>query len=206
MQRPLADHTAETDRLDDAELVRLAQQDNGNAFRAIMQRHNRRLYRVARSILSDDSEAEDAVQEAYLRAFAGLAEFRGEASLSTWLTRIVLNEALGRVRRQRPSVDLNALDTVRERGGAHVIPFPLMSTQADPERSAAQREIRHMLEEAIDGLPEPFRLVFVLRAIEEMSIEESRGAVASCSTRRRSSPATVERWLTSPGARGCSPD
>jgi len=173
MQRAPSNHATDTDALGDADLTRLAQQGDAAAFRAIMRRHNRLLYRVARSVVRDDSEAEDVVQEAYVRAFTGLAEFRGEASLSTWLTRIALNEALGRLRRQRPTVDLKALDAVQERDRTHIIPFPLMPTQTDPERTAAQREIRRVLQQAIDGLPEPFRVVFVLRDVEEMSVEET---------------------------------
>lgn len=173
MQRAEANHAADTDALCEAELVRLAQQGGDGAFRTIMRRHNRRLFRVARGVLRDDSEAEDVVQEAYVRAFAGLAEFRCDANLSTWLTRITLNEALGRLRRRRPKVDLETLDTAQERHRAHIIPFPVMITETDPERIAAQREIRRLLEQAIDGLPEPFRLVFVLRDIEEMSTEET---------------------------------
>jgi RNA polymerase sigma-70 factor (ECF subfamily) len=160
--------------LEDAELVRLALQRDGGAFRAIMQRHNRRLYRCARSIVRDDGEAEDIVQEAYVNAFSNLASFRGESSLATWLTRIALNEALGRVRRRRPTVELSTLDSV-DRDQAQIIPFPLMPTNTDPERTAAQREIRRLLERAIDDLPELFRVVFVMRDIEDMSIEETAG-------------------------------
>src|SRR5215207_6963801 len=111
MSRASSDHAAHTDALGDADLTRLARQGDPAAFRTIMRRHNRRLFRVARSILRDDSEAEDMVQEAYVRAFTALAGFRGEASLSTWLTRITLNEALGRLRRRQPTVDLTVLDT-----------------------------------------------------------------------------------------------
>src|SRR5512140_1162949 len=89
---------------DDAALAERAAGGDALAFRAIMERHNRRLYRVARALLRDDSEAEDVVQEAYLHAFAALSRFRGESSLATWLTRITVNEALGRLRRQRPTV------------------------------------------------------------------------------------------------------
>ena len=160
--------------LEDTDLVGLAKDGHEGAFRAIMQRHNRRLYRVARGILRDESEAEDAVQEGYVRAFTHLAEFRGEAKLSTWLTRIVVNEALGRLRRQRPTVELAVLDLAHGREGAEIIPFPFANAAAeDPERSAARREIRHLLERAVDDLPEPYRVVFVMRAIEEMSIEET---------------------------------
>ena len=162
------------DALQDADLVRMAIQRNEGAFRIIMQRHNRRLYRCARSIVRDDNEAEDIVQEAYVNAFSNLASFRGDSGLATWLTRITLNEALARVRRRRPTVELAALDTV-ERDKAQVIPFPLTAMNTDPERTAAQREIRRLLERAIDDLPEPFRVVFVMREIEDMSVEEAAG-------------------------------
>ena len=160
--------------LDDTSLVALAREGNAAAARAIMQRHNRRLYRIARGILRDESEAEDAVQEGYVRAFTHLADFRGDAKLSTWLTRIVMNEALGRLRRQRPTVELTVLDSVHEGQGAEIIPFPLADAAAEnPERSAARREIRELLERAVDNLPESYRVVFVMRAIEEMSVEET---------------------------------
>src|SRR3712207_6812990 len=96
----------------DAELVSLVLRGEGEAFRAIMQRYNRRLYRVARGVVRDDAEAEDVVQEAYVRAYAALGEFRGESGLATWLTRIVLNEAMGRLRRRRPTEELDVLDTI----------------------------------------------------------------------------------------------
>ena len=94
---------------DDMEIVRMARQRDGAAFEAIMQRCNRRVYRIARAVMRDDSEAEDVVQEAYMRAFAGLADFRGESRLTTWLSRIVLNEALGRLRRIYPTVEVTSL-------------------------------------------------------------------------------------------------
>jgi RNA polymerase sigma-70 factor (ECF subfamily) len=110
--------------LPDDELVALVRRGQGEAFAAIMQRYNRRLYRVARGITRDDGEAEDVLQEAYVCAFAALAGFRGEASLSTWLTRIVLNEALSRMRKRRPTEELEALDRVDSNGGSTVIMFP----------------------------------------------------------------------------------
>jgi RNA polymerase sigma-70 factor (ECF subfamily) len=165
--RPIAVET-----LGDAELAALARQGDGAAFRAIMQRHNRRLYRVARAVLHDDGEAEDVVQESYVRAFAALADFRGDSSLATWLTRIALNEALGRLRRRRPTVDIETFASTT-RSDARVIPFPLMSPDMDPEQSAARQDVRRLLERAIDALPEPFRVVFVLRDVEELSIEET---------------------------------
>jgi RNA polymerase sigma-70 factor (ECF subfamily) len=161
----------------DSELVALARQGNAAAFHAIMDRNNRRLFRVARGVLKDEAEAEDAVQESYLRAFSNLHGFEGSAALSTWLTRITLNEALGRLRRRRSMVDLDKIaEAPAESGGAgtRVIPFPFAQPPtSDPEHVAAQSEIRRLLEQAIDELPDPFRMAFVLRFVEQMSIEET---------------------------------
>jgi RNA polymerase sigma-70 factor (ECF subfamily) len=153
---------------DDAELVRRALARDGAAFRTIMERYNRRLYRIARGILRNDSEAEDVVQEAYVGAFAHLQDFRGESSLATWLSRITINEALGRLRRERPAVELAVVEARPE---AQIIQFP--QTGADPERTMAQRQILQLVERATDNLPEMFRIVFVTRVIEGMSVEET---------------------------------
>jgi RNA polymerase sigma-70 factor, ECF subfamily len=156
----------------DVDLVRRAVDKDEAAIRSIIQANNRRLYRVARSVLRDDGEAEDALQEAYLHAFSALAEFRGDSSLATWLTRIVLNEALQRRRRRIelpvPQIDLSPAPE------AQIIAFPLSGHQStDPECAMAQREICQLLERAIDDLPEEFRTVLVARVIEDMSIEET---------------------------------
>jgi RNA polymerase sigma factor (sigma-70 family) len=127
------------DGLDDRALVERARNRDGAAVRLIMQRHNRRLYRVARGVLNDDAEAEDVVQEAYVRAFTHLDGFRGEAQLSTWLTRIALNEALGRLRRLRTTVDLKDIDTINDQGEARVIYLP----SARPGRGAALTRTSH---------------------------------------------------------------
>jgi RNA polymerase sigma-70 factor (ECF subfamily) len=155
----------------DAELVRRALMRDEAAVRAIIKAHNRRLYRLARGILRNDGEAEDVVQETYVRAFTHLADFRGDSSLSTWLSRIAMNEALGRLRRHRPGVELSSLPQgVLE---AQIIQFPLLSATDDPEKSMAQREIQHVVEAAIDELPEPFRMVFITRVVEGMNVEET---------------------------------
>ncbi len=154
------------------DLVARACRRDETAVREIMRQNNRRLFRLARSIMKDDGEAEDVVQESYVRAFTGLSGFRGEAGLSTWLTRIVLNEAYGRLRRRRAVVDWENVETVLA-AEAQVIPFPSSSSQLDPERTMAQHEIRQILERAIDALPEPFRIVLVARLVEEMSVEET---------------------------------
>ncbi len=170
-------HQIDPAQLADAELASLAATGDAAAFRLIMERNNGRLYRVARAVLKNDGEAEDAVQEAYVRAFTRLAAFRGESSLSTWLTRIVLNEALGRVRRRRPTEEIAAVEKAAE-SGADVIPFPGASPEADPETAAARREIAGLLERAIDALPDPVRLAFVLREVEGMSGEETAAQLA----------------------------
>lgn len=155
---------------DDARLVCRALARDEAAVRAIMQANNRRLFRLARGILRNDAEAEDVVQDTYVRAFTHLEQFRGDSSLSTWLSRIAMNEALGLLRRQRPGVEWSTLE--QSASQAQVIPFPLASPD-DPEKSMAQREIQHVVEHAIDELPEPFRLVFITRVIEGMNVEET---------------------------------
>jgi RNA polymerase sigma-70 factor (ECF subfamily) len=154
----------------DAELVRRARGRDEAAFRAIMQANNRRLYRIARGILRNDSEAEDVVQETYVRAFTHLEGFRGDSSLATWLARIAMNEALGRLRRQRQSVELDSLPPGALE--AQIIQFPLSASE-DPEKTMAQREIQHVVEHAIDELPEAFRIVFITRVIEGMDVAET---------------------------------
>ena len=169
----LALAATELGALDDGTLVERARNRDGAAVRLIMQRHNRRLFRVARSVLNDDAEAEDVVQEAYVRAFTHLDGFRGEAQLSTWLTRIALNEALGRLRRRRTMVGLKDIDAIDDQGEARVIYLPSARQDNDPEAAAAQAQVRRLLERAVDELPDSFRMVFVLRDIEEMSTEET---------------------------------
>ncbi|HET7717979.1 MAG TPA: RNA polymerase sigma factor [Bauldia sp.] len=159
--------------LDDVHLVEGARNGEAAAFRGIMKRHNRRLYRVARGVLGDDAEAEDVVQEAYLKGFQNLQGFRGDSTLATWLTRIALNEALGRRRRRRPMVNLIDLDTFDEQREGRVLMFPGARADSDPESETSRAQIRRLLEQAVDGLPEAFRLVFVLRDIEQMTIEET---------------------------------
>ena len=161
----------ENARSDESDLVRRALSRDGAAFRTIMERHNRRLYRIARAVLRDDSEAEDAVQESYVRAFANLGTFRGDSSLSTWLGRIALNEALGRLRRRRPAVPIDTMEVLRT--DAQIIQFPNAMTAEDPERTMAQREILRLVERATEALPEIFRTVFVTRVIEGMSVQET---------------------------------
>lgn len=164
-------------RLEDDALVGLAQHGHREAFRHIMQRCNQRLFRVARGVVGDDSEAEDVVQEAYLHAFEKLDTFRGEAALLTWMTRIVLNEAYGRLRQRRRTVDIDQIEASQSNDGSfndsRVVQFPSKFGNEDPAAAASRAQIRRLVEHAIDELPEPFRIVFVMRAIEECTVDET---------------------------------
>lgn len=164
------------DALDDVALVGQVQHGDRQAFRHVMRRSNQRLFRVARGVIDNDAEAEDIVQEAYVHAYEKIASFRGDASLLTWLTRIVLNEAYGRLRKRHRTVDIDQIEASQAEGG-RVIAFPSKFGSEDPAASAARDEIRRLLEHAIDGLPEPFRIVFVMREIEECTVEETAASL-----------------------------
>lgn len=133
-------------------------------FEVIMRRHNQRIYRTVRAILRDDDEAVDAMQEAYVNAFAHLGDFSGRARFSTWLTRIAVHEALARLRRRRR---LEPLDDTDHQDASMASPSP------GPEQNASDGELRVFLEQAVDSLPEPFRATFVLRSIENLSVAET---------------------------------
>jgi RNA polymerase sigma-70 factor (ECF subfamily) len=156
----------------DAELVRLAREGSASALRLIVRRHNQRLYRVARAMVRDDAAAEDVMQESYLSAFSHLASFRADASLATWLTRIVVNKAINHRRRESVMVPLEAVDEVAWADASAGV-MPHLGPEFDPERIAARSQVRDLLERAIDNLPEPFRVVFVMRMVEQLSVRET---------------------------------
>ena len=166
MTRKSAIQTVAVSASGDMLLVHRAMAHEADAFRAIIKTHNQRLYRIARGVVRNDSEAEDIVLEAYVRAFAALATFRGDASLATWLSRIVINEALGRLRKRRRTVAMPA------NSEAQIIQFPLNPSD-DPERTMAQRQILRLVERATDNLPDVYRTVFIARVIEGLNIEET---------------------------------
>lgn len=158
----------------DAELAARAARGDQGAFERIMRRHNRALFRTARAILRDDEEAEDALQEAYLQAYGAMADFRGDAKLSTWLARIVANQALQRLRKRERRAQILPLQPPGEfepglEEAADV------KTDNGPEAAAHSGELRRVLEAQIDALPDSYRAVFMLRAVEELSVEETAG-------------------------------
>jgi RNA polymerase sigma-70 factor (ECF subfamily) len=161
-------HAIDYAGLAEDQVIAAAQAGDPQAFRAIMQRHNQHLFRVARSLMRSETEAEDVLQEAYVRAFEHLSDFRGDSALATWLTRIVINQAKDRLRAAKPTTGLDQV----ERPGAQVIGFPGHDSTS-PEADAARAQVRRLLENAIDRLPEPFRMVLILRDVEEMSVEET---------------------------------
>lgn len=169
---PVVDYAA----LSDMALVGMAQDGHRDAFRHIMQRCNQRLFRIARGVVKDDAEAEDVVQEAYAHAFEKLGSFRGDASLLTWMARIVLNEAYGRLRQRRRVVEMDQVESSQADGG-QILAFPSKFGSEDPAAAAAREQIRRLVERAVDELPEPFRIVFVMREIEECTVEETAVAL-----------------------------
>lgn len=154
----------------DAELARRVAGGEAAAFDAIMRRHNRALFHTARAILHNDADAEDALQDAYLQAYRAIGSYRADARLSTWLARIVANEAFMRLRKQarraaivplQPGVAIEEIMASTEQG-----------MEKEPEKSAGRAEMRRLLESRIEALPDGYRVVFMLRAVDEYSIEE----------------------------------
>jgi RNA polymerase sigma-70 factor (ECF subfamily) len=162
---PAAFGAGASDDSDEA-LVERARARDRAAFELLMRRHNQRIYRVVRSMLRDQDEIEDVIQQAYLQAFLHLDQFGGAARWSTWVCRIAINEALARLRQQGRYVSIDAAseDVMSDFEGA---------PSADPERAAAGREFSHMVEQAIDGLPEIYRAVLIMREVEGMSTLEA---------------------------------
>ncbi|HEY1146137.1 MAG TPA: RNA polymerase sigma factor [Allosphingosinicella sp.] len=159
--------------LPDIELAGLVAKRDPAAVKLVTQRNNQRLFRAAWSILKNRAEAEDAVQSAYLHAFAAIGDFAGRSQLSTWLTRIVVNEALGRdraARRRRARLDPNSVVHLADYREAFMRGS---MTAATPDNALARAEIRRMIEAAVERLPAQFRVVFVLREIESLSVEET---------------------------------
>lgn len=160
------------DEMDDDELVRRIRDGETALYEIVMRRYNARIYRVARMILRNDAEAEDVMQEAYVRAYEHLNEFAGAAKFATWLTKIAIHEAWARLRRQ------GVIHAPRSTSGANLdIMSRAMTDEPDPERQTYDRELRSVLERAIEALPENYRSVFVLRVVEGLDVNETAAAL-----------------------------
>ena len=156
--------------LSDEEVVERVLAGEIELYEILMRRYNQRLYRVARAILADDGEAEDVMQDAYVRAYTHLGQFAGRARFATWLTRIAVYEALARARRGRRLVQIEDLSPRKKEDS-------MSSTERGPEQQAIQRNLQALLETAIDALPESFRAVLVLREVEGLSTAETAGSL-----------------------------
>jgi RNA polymerase sigma-70 factor (ECF subfamily) len=148
----------------DEEILERVRGGDIDAFELVMRRYNQRLYRTVRAILREDDETMDAMQEAYVNAFTHLGDFTGRARFSTWLTRIAVHEALGRLRKRKRIEPLDETDSED---------MLMASPVNGPENSASDGELRALLEEAVDALPETFRMTFVLRSVEQLSVAET---------------------------------
>ena len=174
-RKELAQRASAAAAADDAALVARVALREEAALREMMRRYNQRLFRTARAILRDDAEAEEAVQEAWMKAIRGIDGFRAEAKLSTWLTRIAANEALMRLRRLRRGAEPIPLSAdAAEAHDPEALEEPM---SASPEGQAMRAQVRRIVETRIDALPEVFRTVFVLRAVEELTVEETAQAL-----------------------------
>jgi RNA polymerase sigma-70 factor, ECF subfamily len=154
---------------DDLTVARRVAGGDRRAFELLMRRYNRRLYRLARAYLRDDAEAKDALQDAYLSAYRSIGQFRGDAALATWFSRLVLNECAARKRRSTRRENIVPLVSFyHHMDEIAVIP----DSGQGPENLLARTQIRSVLERKVSELPEIFRVVFVLRSVEELSVEE----------------------------------
>jgi RNA polymerase sigma-70 factor (ECF subfamily) len=161
---------------DDAALASLAAQGDQDAFARIMRRYNQRLYRLAVGVMNDASEAEDVLQESYVRAFYAFSTYAGAGSLGAWLARIVRNEAIDRVRSRdsrRSHVAIEADLGGQSEENEKNVPYDSLQSLADPQALAQDAELRRLLERAVQSLPEQFRTAFVLREVEGLSVEET---------------------------------
>ena len=139
------------------------------AFERMMRHYNRRLYRLARATLRDRTEAEDALQDAYICAYRAMGSFRGESSLGTWLSRLVLNECFARMRRTARRENVVPIVSASRHGETHMI----IDEADSPDSAAARVQIRELLERKVDELPESYRTVFVMRSVEELTVDET---------------------------------
>jgi RNA polymerase sigma-70 factor, ECF subfamily len=153
----------------DSEIVRRVIAGERSLFEVLMRRHNQRVYRAARAIVKDETDVEDVMQQAYINAYTHLHQFEDRAQFSTWLTRIALNEAFERRKKTRVAESR----TARVDGDQGASMDTMTSPQPDPEHQAYAQELSRMLEDAVDGLPESYRAVFMLRDVEGLSTSET---------------------------------
>lgn len=167
---PVTTKTAATTEESEQTLARLVRSGDRAAFERVMRLHNRRLFRLARATLRDDAEAEDALQEAYVHAYRDIGGFRGDATLATWLSRIVLNQCLARLRRALRRERIVPIAAWTADLASEIMNVP---DDDSPDKALMQAQTRALLERKLDALPVAFRTVFVMRCVEELSVEET---------------------------------
>jgi RNA polymerase sigma-70 factor, ECF subfamily len=155
----------------DEEVIERVKAGDTALYEIVMRRYNQRLYRVARAILHDDAEAEDVMQDAYVRAYQYLHQYGGRAPFSAWLTRIAVHEALARFRSR------SRTEQLEEPGQDGEFSMHMVETSLDPEQNASRAELGQLLEDAVLGLPEQFRTVVMLRDVEELTTSETAAAL-----------------------------
>lgn len=179
MKPPVAPSNAAPARIDgDLSLVARIVDGDRDAFQELMRRHNTALFRAARAIVRNDADAEDVLQEAYICAYRRLHQFRGDSRLATWLTRIVINQALCRIRTRRRDEVVELHGDRAPDGSVPADPSGSEGLHDSPEQSAMRAQMRRLIERKIDELPLAFRTTFVLREVEEWTIEETAECLA----------------------------
>ena len=153
----------------DGELIEAIRAGETALYETLMRRYNQRLYRIARVILRNPEEAEDVVQEAYVRAYTHLDQFAGAAKFSTWLTKIAIHEALARLHKRSRMGEADSTKDTEKSGGIE----SLKSTSQNPEEQIFEKQVLELLEAAVEALPDNLRSVFLMREIEEMSTAET---------------------------------
>jgi RNA polymerase sigma-70 factor (ECF subfamily) len=159
----------------EAQIIASILAGNTHEFHTLIRPHERSVYVMALSLLHNEADAEDAAQEAFLKAFRNLANFRGDSRFSTWLISITLNEARSRLRGKKMA-RLESLDTPPE-GEGHVTPALLRDWREIPSEALERKEVRSLLQQAVTDLPTIYREVFLLRDVEELSVSESAEAL-----------------------------
>jgi RNA polymerase sigma-70 factor (ECF subfamily) len=189
---------ASASTLSDVDIVKRVRAGERALFEILMRRHNQRLYRAARAVVNDEYDVEDVMQQAYINAFTHLHQFEERSQFSTWLTRITLNEAFGRRRKVQSELMARVSDVVGKDAGEFM--ETVRSPQPDPERQAYAQELHRVLEEAVDALPETYRLVFMLRDVEGLSTSETGEGLGlgeeAVKTRLHRARAMVRRAVT----------
>jgi RNA polymerase sigma-70 factor (ECF subfamily) len=174
-KKPRMDTANGQEIIDETALVALARQGDDGAFSTLVNRYNRKIFRLAKNITQNDEDAEDVLQDAFLKAYTHLDSFHGDSKFYTWIVRIAVNEALMKLRKRRSDKTVSLDEEIDT--GEEQVTREIAVWDGDPEQKYGQTELRQILDEAIQGLKPAFRTVFQLRDVEELSTEETAEAL-----------------------------